>query len=507
MPIDFSQSVGIYFFICYDIKTYNDFLNFLIKAMNKNYIGVVTRTENDNLCLKQVNISKEHTDLLAKLQDMCNNPNRTLLDMQNEFVRTFTKKEFFYLCLPYSYSSSYIDGINYPNCLTFEEYQTKIEKKRTTLSKDGIKRSAEQIEKRLSEYKEELKNSYYNNCKRYIDGYNFSKTSSSIKSQSNTVMHSTEDIGWTSYEYKVNEDITISIRTNFGYGSSSYFFLNLRYKGVDILPYSSIVKYYKANIIELRRYTRRYSMFRDSWNVAFDFVVETANTAKNAPEFFVKKWITNELTEMISGLRFIAQNPEAAINSFINNKNNDILNGFYYNVRNIWETEIKDYGVYKNEMRLAFKAEKITGALLLLEKLQPLTGLSSTIADSIDEIKRINKCLSPELERQIIKIQNDIKIHKQHLMSLEETLTTLEEKAVPHNKRIAELQEGKLSYEKADIMKEYMKENPEYASLCPKIDDIKTKIAETKTHIRKREGFEDCLTECMERIQTYVLAA
>ena len=482
-------------------------INLKNKTMNKNYIGVVTRTESDNLCLKQVNISKEHMELLAKLQDMCKNPNRTLLDMQNEFVRTFTKKEFFYLCLPYSYSSSYIDGISYPKCLTFEEYQTKIEKKRTELSEDHIRRSTEQIEMCLSEYKEKLKKNYCYDCERYIEGYNFNKTSSSVKSQSNTVMLSTEDIGWTSYEYKVNDDITISIHTNFGYGSSSYFFLNLKYKGVEILPYSSIVKYYKANIIELRRHTRQYSMFRDSWNVAFDFVVETANTAKNTPELFVKKWITNELKEMLSGLRFISQNPEAAINSFINNKNDDILNGFCYNVRNIWETEIKDYGVYKNEMSLAFKAEKITGALLLLEKLQPLTELSSTITDSIDEIKRINRCLSPELERQIIKTQNDIKIHKQHLIYLEETLTALEEKVAPHNERIAELQEGKLSYEKTAIMKEYMEENPEYASLCSEIDDINTKIAETKTHIRKREGFADCLTECIERIQTYAEVA
>lgn len=475
--------------------------------MNKNYIGVVTRTESDNLCLKHVDISKEHTELLAKLKDMCKNPNRTLLDMQNEFVRIFTRKEFFNLCLPYEYSSSYIEGIGYPRTLTYNEYQTEIEDERTRISKDGTKRNAEDIEKRLSEYKEGLKKYYYHRCERYIDGYNFSKTSSFIKSDRNTVMLSTENIGWTSYEYKVNEDVVVSIHTNFGYGNSSYFFLNLRYKGIDILPYSSIVQYYKANIIELRRHTRQYSMFRDSWNVAFDFVVETANTAKNTPELFVKKWIINEISEMMSGLKFIAQNPAAAIYNFINNKKENILNGFCYNVRNISDTEVEDYEVYKNEMNLAFKAEKITGALLLLEKLEPLTELSSAITDSIDEIKRINSCLFQELSNHIIKIQNDIERHKQHLISLEGTLTALEEKAVPHKERIAKLQEGKSFPEIKEIKERYMAENPEYTSLCHEIVSINKNISETKTHIRKRVGFENCLAECMERIQTYAKVA
>lgn len=475
--------------------------------MNKNYIGVVTRTESDNLCLKHVNISKDHTELLAKLKDMCKNPNRTLLDMQNEFVRIFTRKEFFNLCLPYEYSSSYIEGIGYPRTLTYNEYQTEIEDERTRISKDGTKRNAEDIEKRLSEYKEGLKKYYYHRCERYIDGYNFSKTSSFIKSDRNTVMLSTENIGWTSYEYKVNEDVVVSIHTNFGYGNSSYFFLNLRYKGIDILPYSSIVQYYKANIIELRRHTRQYSMFRDSWNVAFDFVVETANTAKNTPELFVKKWIINEISEMMSGLKFIAQNPAAAIYNFVNNKKGNILNGFCYNVRNISDTEVEDYEVYKNEMNLAFKAEKITGALLLLEKLQPLTEISSAITNSIEEIKRMSISLLPEVSNQIINIQHNVEMHKQHLANYEKEQSELTEKLAPYEERITLLQEGKLSYERQQIIKNYIIENPEYETLRSKIDGINNQIREIRKHLVKRENFIRCLTECIERIQTYAEAA
>lgn len=475
--------------------------------MNKNYIGVVTRTENGNLGIKKVDISKEHTDLLAKLHDMCANPNRTVLDMQSEFARTFTKKEFFYLCLPYEYSSSYINGIDYPKCLTTDEYQTALESERDDIRKNCGQRSDEQIEAQVLEYKAALKRSFYYECARYIDGYNFCKTSSLIKAQSSTIMLSTEDIGWTSYEYKVNDDIVISIHTNFGYGGSSYFFLNLKYKGIDILPYSSIVKYYKANIIELRRHTRQYSMIRDSWNEAFGFVVESANTARNSPDLFVKEWIVNELAEMMSGLRYIAQHSSEAINRFIGNKNDNIQNGFCYNVRNIWESEIRDYGVYKSEMDLTFKAEKITGALLLLEKLQPLTEISPMIQCSIDEIKQLNRDLSPEIDSQITKIQEEVDLYKQRLLSLEADLATLEEKVAPHNKCIAELQEGKSLNEKNEIRKRYMMENHEYDSLCSDIVSVNEKIKDVKTRISKREGFVHCLEECVERIQIYAQAA
>ena len=475
--------------------------------MNKNYIGVVTRTENGNLGIKKVDISKEHTDLLAKLHDMCANPNRTVLDMQGEFARTFTKKEFFYLCLPYEYSSSYINGINYPKCLTTDEYQATLESKRDDIRKNCGQRSDEQIETQVLEYKAALKRSFYYECARYIDGYNFCKTSSLIKAQSSTIMLSTEDIGWTSYEYKVNDDIVISIHTNFGYGGSSYFFLNLKYKGIDILPYSSIVKYYKANIIELRRHTRQYSMIRDSWNEAFGFVVESANSAMNSPELFIREWIVNELAEMMSGLRYIAQHSSEAIDRFIGNKNDNIQNGFCYNVRNIWESEIQDYGVYKNEMDLTFKAEKITGALLLLEKLQPLTEISPVIQCSIDEIKQLNRSLSPELNSQIRRIQKEVGLHKQQLVALEAELASLEIKAAPHNKCITELQEGKSLSEKNEIRKRYMMENQEYDSLCSDIVNVNEKIKDVKTRISKREGFVHCLEECVERIQTYAQAA
>ena len=367
--------------------------------MNTTYVGVVSKLDNGDLSFKKVQISKEFTDVIANLKAMRDNPNRTLLDMQNEFTRNLQVKNYYYLCLPYSYSSSYLEGTKYPSLLSFDVYQKKIEELQKGLQKEDYSNNS--IQRRVEEFKQHLKNNFYHQCFDYIQAYNFSKTISLIKSQNDTVMYSTENIGWTTYNYPVNNDVVISIYTNFGYGNSSYFFLGLKYKNIDILPYASIVHYYKANIKELRRHTRQYTLKRDSWNTAFDFVVNVTNLAKNKPEEFIQKWIINEVNEMMSGLKRINENTESEMLRFINNYENPIPNGFYYTVRNVSGSEKEDFAVLKNEMQIALKAEKITGALLMLDKLSELASIAPQIQDAINTIKLLNIELLPEIEKNI----------------------------------------------------------------------------------------------------------
>ena len=77
------------------------------------------------------------------------------------------------------------------------------------------------------------------------------------------------------------------------------FFLWLKYKGIDILPYSYVVKYYYANRMDIHRYTRMYDVTRDSWNLSFKFVEETANSAADDEESFVNRYILNEINQMV----------------------------------------------------------------------------------------------------------------------------------------------------------------------------------------------------------------
>lgn len=143
------------------------------EEVNKKYIAVVTKQIDEVLEFKREELSNEYADVIDRLQEMQDNPNRTVLDMQGCFTKTFNREEYFHLCLQYHYASSYITGVCYPQLLTYNEYDSLLTEKKNKSVGDQ-----EQIEKQLSNYKHELKEDFLQKCKRYIEGYNFAKVSS-----------------------------------------------------------------------------------------------------------------------------------------------------------------------------------------------------------------------------------------------------------------------------------------------------------------------------------------
>lgn len=479
-------------------------------------MNIAVISKQDNGLLKRYNeeISNDYIDVINRLEEMEKNPNRTVLDMQICFGKAFPRKEYFHICLPFSFSSSYISGVNYPNFLTFDDYTKKLnefKKELDELKKRDIAYNNFQIddyEKKLEEFKKNLKNIFFRDCERYIDGHNYTYAHKKISNKPETIMLSSEKIGWTSYEYEANDDVQISISTNFGYGYSSYFILRMKYKNIDILPYSAIIHYYHANIIELQRYTRQYNTDRESWNIAFDFVAESANMAQNSPSDFIKKFIVNEINEMLAGLKNIANNPNTEIKRFLDKENNKITNGFCYSVRNIRKEESTEYLVYPNEMDIAFKAEKITGALLFLDKLSELVEIFPNIQNAIDEIKSLNRKLIPELLEKISHISKLVKEHNNQVLKIEEVLTPIEEEIKTHEKVIEELlQTCKSNDIEEEIKDRYKSNNPNYKILIEKREEILERRRKLKDQIFKRERFIEELNKCYQLIQTYILAA
>ena len=77
----------------------------------------------------------------------------------------------------------------------------------------------------IFDLQKELKESFYKKAKKYIYASNYQEKTEAIKKDPNIKMYSTDSIGWSEFKYSINEDITIQIKTNFGYGKSSYFFV------------------------------------------------------------------------------------------------------------------------------------------------------------------------------------------------------------------------------------------------------------------------------------------
>ena len=466
------------------------------------------------------------TDLIATLEGMVENENVTVLDMQSIMDYTYPKEERRYIdyVSPHCYSSTYIEGTYYPTSLSFNGYQEKLAQKAETqrktfenkymqLSKGNPSEYAKllsaDVKRALEEYKRSLKKNYLQEAKRFIMAKDYTRTLDRIKCNPDVRMYSTDTLGWSSFTYNVTDDITIILGTNFGYGCSSYFRLCLRYKGIDILPYSYVVKYYKAERCDILRYTRMYNVVRDSWNLAFDFVEKTANKAAEGSEVFVREFILGEIQQMMHILEKILADPRAYADSLANDagKRTDC---HFLSVRNMDIYEKRRYGSYPEEMTMVIKAEKITGSLDFLDNLTKLSESLPDITSSIEEIKRMSQVILPEITQKVNALEAEIIDLREKEDTAQRALDALNEKAKPHMSRIdVLLEEGKKVNKSliwGEVEDKYLKKHDDYARLKAAINSAKENLYRISYERQMRENFQKELHECVKRVEKAGLA-
>lgn len=515
------------------------------RIINRHYIGVV-REVDDYLIYEKVDIPQEDI-LIGKIEAMKKNENRTLLDIQDVFTASYPEESFenkYYDYLyPRNYHSAYVNGVKYPIILTREKYKEKITKreawyrseefltsyyeekidfkllKMKSSEEDYNEKIEELVKEAIWKYKNDLREGFC--CQYFIFAHNYNTKLREIENEENVKMFSTDQIGWKEFRYKVNSDITIYIKTNFGYGSASYFFCNLKYKGINILPYTWIVKYYYVEMMDFVRYTRMYRPSRTSWNDVFEFVVHTANMAKHEPEIFIKEWIVNEIEEMMKGVRLILSCPEKELKVFldVNRKTNlyevNEVAGYVFKdiIRNCNNRDMEEYRAMPNEKVIAFKAEKVTGCLLLLDNLRKLNEITPAIIPYIVEIEKMNIELQPEIERYIGSISVDIdkllvkwKKTLKTLDSLKEILKSHKQEIVRFRKEINKERDEQDKCSKKDAEQAYEKEHPEYIELKNEIMKLSQKEDSLFNKIELREHFLELLKKCKKRISKYIEA-
>ena len=516
------------------------------RIANRHFIGVV-REIDGYLVYEKDDIPQEDI-LIGEIEAMKENDNRTLLDVQSLFTEfypeeNFKGKHYDYL-FPKKYNDAYVSGASYPHILTVEEYENKLEEqekwyrseeyitgcckekdelkylKKNATEEEYNSKINELVKKKMKDYVNSLRQGFsYQN---FIYAQRYTAKLREIKKESNVKMYSTDQIGWKDFEYKVNEDITAYIKTNFGYGVASYFFCNLKYKDINILPYSWPVKYFYVEMVDFVRYTRRYLPRRTSWSEVFDFTVTTANMAKHEPERFIKEWIVNEVEEMMKGLRLYMSSPDAELAEFLNAKRKasiyDIHEVAEYAfkdvIRNCGNRDREEYKAMPKEKVIAFKAEKITGSLLLLDNLKKLSEIASVIIPYIAEIEEMNLKLQPEIELHLKNISEDINKLNIKLDSVIKELEPLTTKLQYHKNKIDDLlektnkgRENKDKISKYEAEKSYEKKHPEYTVLKNRIEKLTEQKDALEKEITRRENFVKILTKCKKRIAKYIIAA
>lgn len=443
--------------------------------------------------------------IINEIKASVDNPNKTLLDVQSEFLNNFQSINNAYGYLyPYAYSSSYVSGAIKPKKITYAEYKTELDNR----VKNKVK--TKNIDKIIEDENRILKQNYASLCTRYIKQQMLYKAFQNAANDSSCKMYSRESIGWSSFDYAITDDIKVCIYTNLGFGYASYFTLSISYKDIIIAPFSHIAKYYNACMTDIIRCTRDYYVEKDNWYPMFEFVKDFVNHSLEDPKSFVESYIMNEIDEMIRCLRNIMANPSAVINMFKNQNNNLDYHRLRF-INPMSNDEKQLYSVYPIEMPTIFKSEKLSQAVNTLKRLEELQKIHSQINVYIEEILNMIIELSPEIDKTIKSIQVDIDrlvVQKKPKEKLAESLQTQIDGFVSElNNELEKLPKDADWKRKEDVRKQFEERHPIYIDAKNRLQEAKDEIYEINKKIYSRESLVERLFNSNNNLAPYMASA
>ena len=455
--------------------------------VNVTHMCVLRKVENeDRVKVDFVELKFKHQDQLDELKRMADNDNRSVLDMQ-DYVKGSSLRR---LSLDFDFCSCLSDSYQWISCIqpvSFADYQKVLDEYEERGDKAG-----------KEAYACDQRQRYYQRIKSRILPAMLEDLTTDLYKEPSVLAYSHRRVGWVSPAFNLNDDIKVVYLTNFGYGSASYFFLQIYYKGIGILPYSQWVHYRKACVSDIIRYTRRYHLNNQEWMKTMAFTADVYNSAVSDPGAFVEKNILNEVEEMVSGLEQIRLASKYYIQESFFNESNVLISG---------------------DDMVRFKGEKISGALNFLDQLQTLAPITDKVGLYIKRIMDCNNSVIPELKSAI---DNKTKYLAPILANIEKEQPIwdkLSSKNDVYEKMRSEMydaiaEEDDFSDKAWDAKieecnKRFAKEHPEYEAfkaeydaeynvyndLCSKRDKAQSFIGDIQSYLDKIEEHKDYMIE------------
>lgn len=538
------------------------------KGVNFEYIATVSKKsqETEEVVYKPVPITLNYSEVLDKVQSLCKDEETTIHDIHDFCVKSipnYSKRYGFHCCLPYEYSCSYIadltespryfmNGIedkekysefikdlkndfitnslkkyslNYAkNHLTAKEHdaiysseearkhwEETVSKKFKSVDELPVDEESNKIKAELVDFEKKAQRShkftYVDTLKFWLQASCYFETLENIHEDESICMYSLENVGWHSYTYPVHGDFEFKVNTNFCYGSSSFFNIIIKYKGILILPYSHIVSYYHANMVSFLSCTRRYEAYRENWDSCLKYVVELINEAYIDENKFIEKWIKNELKIMIEGLKSIMNNPDEYLENCLQNPLDEEKKDKLVSVRNISEKEHSYYKIYRHEMTIAFQAEKITDSIKVIDKLKELATIMPDVLSTIEVIKNLNKTARPIFKNAINSIALDIEKRRTEISKHNKDLKEVKQKCCMFDDECRNAWKNSKDKENLDFCefeKSFIMHHKEYEQNLKNKKDLKDSIERLKQDIEKRTSFKSNLIQCTQKIDKFL---
>ncbi|MBD5385667.1 hypothetical protein HDR69_04500 [bacterium] len=486
------------------------------KKIDRDYI--VTLQEIDGN-LEVVNVPiKKISGCTSAMKRIVADESKSVQDLMATFIAIFgarsESRPFDYMA-PYNYNqragrlSKSEFSVAWPKVMTMEKmnYQWEVAAQKAKSECERIYGNSLDIQlEELSRQKEneavksvkyEQKMELYKRIMRWIEALQYTATLSKLKKLENVKMYSTETIGWTNFLYKINADINIRVRTNFGYGSASYFLTEVQYKGLPILSYNKLVDYYYADMTDLIRATESFDTTRVSWEVALDYVANFVREASVlSEEEFLRRYVLTNVRKMMEGLEKINNNPIAHLNTISNIE----VKQHVHTVRRMLANEIIRMQCFQEETALLFKVEKIMSALEFVGSLERFAESLPEIRRHIDRIYELNQTLLPEIREGLERI--NIRIN-----GLSADRNLIDRELIPINGRmsdlIAEINRRKALNGGRNIdMDVFRREFPDYDNLLRQQNNLYVKRSDLTKKISELSNFASLLTTALANTAT-----
>ena len=334
-----------------------------------------------------------------------------------------------------------------------------------------------------------FKKSFYDMYQLWTNAYSIRKAYETCKSDENIIIFSHRTSGWSNPVYQLTPNFSVEVLTNFGYGRSSYFYTRLKYKNIEITPFSDWINYRFVQTSELLRYSKKHPLSNPYWFEAIEFSKEACNLSVTDERKFVEKYIVDECELMATGLE-----------DFF------IKNSFHFKEYDkMFEVDLDGH------VLIDFRGEKITGALDFISKIIEFDKVAS-IQSFIERIEKINKKLEPILEAEVPKVKITIDELNQEKDDLEPKYDEVVNQSEIYEKKLNDLEkEMELKGEfdpsshesRIELLNQFEEKHPDYERFMDEYKQVTSDFRNLNMDIANNNKILKNIESYKQKVQAY----
>lgn len=433
--------------------------------INETHLIVLRKEGNSNIVKidyeEIINPIRKELDYIYEISE---NNKYSLQDLENiiskneDFKKILGYRNFCkFLSNPYQgISSSEIDYA------FFFQIENKSEKELT--KEEKLKLSQEKKNRLISEFK-------YRDLPYAID-----KTYEKCNNDKGILAYSHRKVGWAMPKHNLVNNFSIQFRTNFGYGSVSYFYTKLKYKEIDIIPFSDWIIYQHAKLHEIIRYSVKHQTTNESWYEAMEYAKNAIDLFNRSEKEFINKYILNECESMVEGLENILSKHIFSFKQY---------NGKYR------EYEYKD-----KRLLIEFRGEKISGALRFISNIIEYNDIIE-VQSFINTIIKLNKSIEPILRTELKAVCEELKNARLQFNIIKEKYEPVKEEyeflseLKDRITNVIEKKETEIEEDnKTDIDACFEERHPKYIEIKKRYEELKEDYYKLNSLINQLDRFE-----------------